>query len=172
MRLTTIPTGLLCALLFIPFTGAAGTTANEQEMTPATFTLEPIGTVHKDGDQTQLILQRKYEPGLLGLDGFSHIWVFWWFDRNDTPEKRSILQVHPRGNKKNPLTGVFGTRSPVRPNLIAQTLCKVINVEENVIHIEWIDAFPHTPILDIKPYISGSDVAESPNYPEWIYRRD
>jgi len=44
-----------------------------------------------------------------GLDGWSHVWVFWWFDRNDIPAKRSILQVHthPMGNKKNPLTGVF-----------------------------------------------------------------
>jgi len=141
-------------------------------MAKETFTLIPVGTVHKTENQTQIVIKKEYEPALLGLDGFSHIWVVWWFDRNDTPEKRSILQVHPRGNSANPLTGVFGTRSPVRPNLIAQTLCKVLRIEGNVIHLEWIDAFSDTPVLDIKPYISGSDVAESPHYPEWIYRKD
>jgi tRNA (Thr-GGU) A37 N-methylase len=67
-----------------------------------------------------------------------------------TPEKRSILQVHPRGNPGNPIRGVFATHSPVRPNLIAMTQCKVISVRENVIEIESTDAFPDTPLLDLK----------------------
>ena len=54
------------------------------------------------------------------------------------------------GNRENPLTGVFGTRSPRRPNLIAMTQCKVISVKENVIEIEGIDAFADTPVVDIK----------------------
>ena len=96
------------------------------------------------------MLDRKYEAGLHRLDRLSHIWVLWWFDRNDTPEKRAILQVHPQGNPENPLTGVFATHSPVRPNLIAMTRCKVLAVRDNVIEIESIDAFPGTPVLDIK----------------------
>jgi tRNA-Thr(GGU) m(6)t(6)A37 methyltransferase TsaA len=80
----------------------------------------------------------------------SEIWVLWWFDRNDTPEKRSVLQVHPQGNPQRPLTGVFATHSPVRPNLIAMTRCKIVSVKDNVIEIESIDAFPDTPVLDIK----------------------
>ncbi len=74
----------------------------------------------------------------------------YWFDRNDTPEKRSILQVHPQGDKKNPKRGVFATHSPVRPNLIAMTRCKIISVKGNVIEIESIDAFADTPVLDLK----------------------
>lgn len=96
--------------------------------------------------------------------------MIWWFDRNDTPEKRAILQVHPMGNRKNPLTGVFGTRSPVRPNLIALTLCKIVSVKENVIEIEKTDAFDGTPVLDIKPFISGYDSAEDTKIPEWLER--
>ncbi len=69
-----------------------------------------------------ITLDKKYQEGLLGLEHWSHIQVIWWFDKNDTPEKRAILQVHPRGDQKNPLTGVFATRSPFRPNLIALTL--------------------------------------------------
>jgi len=51
-------------------------------------------------------------PALLGLDSFSNVWVFWWFDCNDTPQKPSVLQVHPCGNSKNRLTGVFACRVP------------------------------------------------------------
>ncbi len=114
------------------------------------FTVRPIGYVRQVDGKTMIVLAKKYEPGLLRMEKQSEIWVLWWFDKNDTPEKRSILQVHPRGNPDNPLTGVFATHSPVRPNLIAMTRCKVISVKGNVIEIEGIDAFPDTPVLDIK----------------------
>ena len=114
------------------------------------------------------VLEKKYEPGLLGLDGFSHVYVFWWFDRNDTPEGRAVLQVHPRGDRKNPLTGVFATRSPRRPNLIAMTLCKIVAVKENVVEVEKIDAFDGTPVLDMKPFLPGYDTAEDAKVPDWV----
>ncbi|MBV2097138.1 MAG: SAM-dependent methyltransferase, partial [Candidatus Thiodiazotropha sp. (ex Codakia orbicularis)] len=79
------------------------------------------------------------------------IWVLYWFDRNDTPERRGILQVHPRGNPDNPLRGVFATRAPVRPNLIALSRCRILSIAANRIEIDGIDAFPDTPVLDIKP---------------------
>jgi tRNA (adenine37-N6)-methyltransferase len=130
------------------------------------FTVHSIGSVNKTERETTIVLDKKYQPGLLGLDGFSHIWVFWWFDRNDTPERRAVLQVHPRGNPDNPLSGVFATRSPRRPNLIALTLCQVISVRENVVRVEKIDAFDGTPILDIKPYIPP-DVTTA-TVPAWL----
>ena len=114
------------------------------------FTVYPIGWVRKSDGRTTIVVDKKYQPGLLRIERLSHIWVLYWFDRNDTPQKRSILQVHPRGDKKNPLTGVFATHSPVRPNLIAMSRCKVIAVKGNVIEIESIDAFADTPVLDIK----------------------
>jgi tRNA (adenine37-N6)-methyltransferase len=114
------------------------------------FKVRPIGYVRQVEGKTMIVLDKKYEPGLLRMEKQSEIWVLWWFDKNDTPEKRSILQVHPRGNPDNPLTGVFATHSPVRPNLIAMTRCKIISVKGNVIEIEGIDAFPDTPVLDIK----------------------
>ena len=97
-----------------------------------------------------IVLDKKYQRGLLRLDECSHVTVLYWFDRNDTPEKRSILQVHPQGNMKNPLTGVFATHSPVRPNLIAISRCKIISVKENIIEIDNIDAFADSPVLDLK----------------------
>ncbi|NLZ02725.1 MAG: SAM-dependent methyltransferase [Pirellulaceae bacterium] len=120
------------------------------EQKPREFKVYPIGYVRKVDNRTTIVLDKKYEPGLLRMEKQAEIWVLWWFDRNDTPEKRSILQVHPQGNPDNPLTGVFATHSPVRPNLIAMTRCKIISVKDNVIEIEGIDAFPGTPVLDIK----------------------
>lgn len=131
------------------------------------FAVRPIGRIEMTEGRTRIVLNEIYQPGLLGLGGFSHIHVFWWFDKNDSPEKRATLQVHPRGNPENPLTGVFATRSPVRPNLIALTLCKVISIKENTVEVDKIDAFPGTPVLDIKPFIPRSDSATNAKVPEW-----
>ncbi len=110
----------------------------------------PIGKVVKEDGRTFIVLEKKYEPGLLGLDNFSSVTVIYWFDRNDTPKKRSILQVHPRGNNKNPLRGIFATHSPVRPNLIGVSRCKIISVKNNIIEVENIDAFHGSPVIDLK----------------------
>lgn len=134
-----------------------------------TFTVYPIGQVQKADGRTLIVLDKKYQPGLLGLGqkGFSHVHVIWWFDKNDTPEKRSILQVHPRGDQKNPITGVFACRSPFRPNLIALSLAKVVSVKDNVLEIDQIDAFDGTPVLDLKPYAPGLDTAKDVKVPDW-----
>jgi tRNA (adenine37-N6)-methyltransferase len=124
--------------------------ADDEPIVEKQFMVHPIGWVRKADGRTTIVVDKKYQPGLLGLDQFSHVWVLYWFDRNDTPQKRSILQVHPGGNEKNPIRGVFATHSPVRPNLIAMTRCKIISVKDNIIEIESIDAFPDTPVLDLK----------------------
>jgi len=142
--------------------------ADDAQPTAATeFKVHPIGHVKKADDRMLIVLDKQYQPGLLGLDGFSHVLVFWWFDKNDTPEGRSVLQVHPKGNPQNPLTGVFATRSPRRPNLIALTLCKVLAVKDNVVEIDKTDAFDGTPVLDIKPFLPGYDSVEDAKVPGW-----
>jgi len=115
-----------------------------------TFTLHPIGSVLKEDGRTYIVLEKQYEPGLMGLEQFSHVTVVYWFHLNDTPEKRAVLQVHPQGNRANPMRGVFATHSPVRPNLIAISRCKILSVRDNVIEIDNIDAFADTPVLDLK----------------------
>ena len=134
------------------------------------FTVRPIGRIRKADGRTTIVLKKKYQPGLLGLEGFSHVYVYWWFDRNDTPQKRAILQIHPSppGNMRHPLTGVFATRSPFRPNLIAMTLCKIISVKDNIVQVEGIDAFADTPVLDIKPHVPRFDTAPNATIPWWL----
>jgi len=161
---------LVLLVLAVVYCVVHSTSPAQEAKEDPVFSLHPIGTVKKAEDKTTLVLKEKYVPGLLGLDGFSHVVVFYWFDKNDTPERRAVLQVHPRGNKANPLTGVFATRSPVRPNLIAKTVCKIVSIKGNVVEIDKIDAFPDTPILDLKPYIPRIDSLPSATVPGWVKR--
>jgi len=115
------------------------------------FTVSPVGWVRKSEGKTFIEIDKRYQAALLGVERLKSLQVLWWFDRNDTPERRAILQVHPRGNPDNPLRGVFATRSPLRPNLIALTDVEVIAVRDNLIEIDGIDAYPDTPVLDLKP---------------------
>ena len=148
---------ILIPLLVLFFLGvwSVGTdraAEDEKEKMVKNYTVYPIGWVRKTEGRTTIVVDKKYQAGLMGLEKFSEVWVLYWFDRNDTPEKRSILQVHPGGNQDNPKRGVFATHSPVRPNLIAMTRCKIISVKDNIIEIESIDAFADTPVLDLKNY--------------------
>ena len=105
----------------------------EEGVEPA-YQVHPIGWVRKAHGRTTIEVNERYLPALLGVDQLD-----------------SILQVHPRRNPENPLRGVFATRAPVRPNLIALSRCRVLSVRGNVVEIDDIDAFADTPVLDIKP---------------------
>ncbi len=145
---------LLFAVATIALIGGvsiAGDTQEKGEKPEPEFTMSPIGWVHKSDETTSIVLEETYEPGLLGVDNIKQIWVLYWLDHNDTPDKRSILQVHPEGDLNSPLQGVFATHAPVRPNLIGLCRCKVLSVKENVIEIDSIDAFPNSPVMDLKP---------------------
>ena len=99
---------------------------------------------------------------------FSHINVFFWFHENDTVEGRQVLKVNPRKDTANPLTGIFATHSPLRPNLIGMTLCRVESVDPPMIIIDEIDAVDGTPVLDIKCYIPSSRSFENLRLPGWV----
>ena len=133
-----------------------------------TYTLYPIGRVEKDDAAVRVVVFDQYTDALRGLDGFSHIHVFFWFDQNDTPNRRNILKVHPRNDPKNPLTGVFATHAPVRPNLIGVTLCKILNIKDNVILIDDIDAYDGSPVIDIKCYIHNDRSKNDFSSPAWV----
>lgn len=157
--------GVLCSLIGTLSKANAGQTQNEEP----SFQIRPVGRIERKGESTHLRIFDPYHDALLGLDGYSHIFVLYWFDQNDTPDKRSILRVHPRGNPDNPLTGVFACRAPTRPNLIGLTLCKVVSVADGTIQVDKIDAFDGTPIVDIKPYIPSIDsVTADVRAPAWL----
>lgn len=131
------------------------------------YKIFPVGFIRKKGQTTRIEIQKKFRTALLGLDGFSHIYVIYWFHKNDTPQQRSVLQVHPRKDKRNPLTGVFATHSPERPNLVALTICRIVAIRENMIEIDRIDAIDGTPVIDIKSYNFKNEAAPPFRVPDW-----
>ena len=164
MRIGNGTIALVAAGIAFALVGAASVGTVEEKMQ---FTIYPVGWVRKADGKPYLEIEKQYEDALLGLNGFSHIHVIWWFHKNDTLEKRRILRVHPRGNPDNPLTGVFATRAPVRPNLIAMTICRVLSVEGRRVYVEKIDAFDGTPVVDLKPYVPGDRIPDV-RVPDWV----
>ncbi|MFC1488339.1 tRNA (N6-threonylcarbamoyladenosine(37)-N6)-methyltransferase TrmO [Thermodesulfobacteriota bacterium] len=134
------------------------------------YKIYPIGIIRRENDENVRIeIDNEYIDALLGVAEFSHLVVCYWFDKNDTPEKRKVLQIHPRKDKKNPLTGVFGTHSPMRPNLIAISFCRNLAIENNTIFIDRIDAFDGSPVIDIKPYIPDDELMSADiKVPDWV----
>ena len=135
---------------------------------PETFQLFPVGVVSKKEGATRIEIFEPYSDALLGMEGFSHIQVFFWFHENDTADQRKTLRVHPRKDKENPLTGVFATHSPLRPNLIGLTRCQIKSIKGRFIEIEDIDAFDATPVIDIKCYIPNPVAESEIRFPEWV----
>ncbi len=134
--------------------------------------INPIGLVKRQGGRALIEIRPELAPALDGLAGFSHVWVFYWFHGNDRPEERAILKVHPRRDPTNPLTGVFATRSPVRPNLIGLTACRIVSIKNNILEVEDLDALEGSPVLDLKPYIPSIDALPKAKVPEWIKKNE
>jgi tRNA-Thr(GGU) m(6)t(6)A37 methyltransferase TsaA len=128
----------------------------------------PVGVIKKENENVRIEVIEKYRDALLGLDGFSHITVCYWFHENDTPEQRQTLQVHPRKDKQNPLCGVFATHSPLRPNLIAISVCKILSIKDTAIFIEKIDALDGSPVIDIKCFIPCDELRSDIRLPDWV----
>lgn len=92
-------------------------------------------------------------PGLEGLAPGQWIWVLMWFHLAD----RDRLKVHPRGDASRPMSGVFNTRSPSRPNPIGLDLTRIVEVDGPRLVVEGLDAVVGTPVVDIKPHIGDLD---------------
>ena len=124
------------------------------------FTIAPIGqvknhnTVHMSPDEmlsttSTIVVDKKFEDGLMDLDKNDLITVLFYFDQ----ARGYKMHLHPRYDESRPITGVFNTRSPYRPNHIGVTVVKLKSVEGNTLVVEGLDAADGTPVLDIKPYI-------------------
>jgi tRNA (adenine37-N6)-methyltransferase len=92
----------------------------------------------------------EFAPGLLDIEGFSHLYVLWAFDRAEGFD----LVAHPPTDEKRP-HGVFATRSPRRPNPIALSVVELLGRQGTSLRVRGVDMLNETPILDIKPYLSS-----------------
>ena len=128
------------------------------------FTSRPIGFVsspHKERDDVpkglgakhhadgSLKILPEFAPGLIDIEGFSHLIVLWEFDRSGGFD----LLAHPPSDNRS--HGVFATRSPFRPNPIALTTVELLRRDGATLYVRGVDMLDGTPILDIKPYLSS-----------------
>jgi tRNA-Thr(GGU) m(6)t(6)A37 methyltransferase TsaA len=93
---------------------------------------------------------------LLGLSGFSHVWLLSAFHLNTN--KKFLPKVHPP-RLKGRTVGLFASRSPHRPSPVGLTLARLVRVEGDTLHLAGVDLIDGTPILDVKPYVPDSDAA-------------
>ena len=131
------------------------------------ITFSPIGYVVRpgplpeEGDVTAQLraqpvcieVDPRYAAALLGMMPGDDIVVLTYLHR----ATRDVLQVHPRGDPARPLTGVFATRSPARPNPIGLTVARVLDVRGAQLTVVGLDALHGTPVLDIKCYSAFFD---------------
>jgi tRNA-Thr(GGU) m(6)t(6)A37 methyltransferase TsaA len=128
------------------------------------FTPRPIGHVRSPHTQTsdipkglgakhdaegELEILPEFAPGLLDIEGFSHLYVIWAFDRSEG----FVLTGKPPSDDRP--HGVFATRSPRRPNPIALSVVELLSRNGNKLRVRGVDMLDGTPILDIKPYLSN-----------------
>jgi len=109
----------------------------------------PKGPGAKHEARGTLEILPEFEPGLLDIEGFSHLIVLWVFDR---AQGFDLLAMPPGEERSH---GVFTTRSPRRPNPIALTVVELLHREGARLHVHGVDMLDGTPILDIKPYLSS-----------------
>ena len=132
------------------------------------YQVDPIGFVRSELKQLEnapmqgdegapdawLELTPSAAPGLLGIHPGNELIVLTWLHLAE----RDVLQVHPRGDMNRPLTGVFATRSPDRPNPIGLHRVSVLEVAEaeRKLRVAPLEAIDGTPIVDIKPVLAAS----------------
>ncbi|MGE5346166.1 MAG: tRNA (N6-threonylcarbamoyladenosine(37)-N6)-methyltransferase TrmO [Acidithiobacillales bacterium] len=109
----------------------------------------PKGCGAKHEAEGVLEILPELEPGLTDIEGFSHLFVIWLFDRSEGSE---LLGTPPSDDRPH---GVFATRSPKRPNPIGLTVVELLRRDGPRLHVRGVDMLDGTPILDIKPYLSS-----------------
>ena len=132
------------------------------------FQLKSIGIVHSDLKDVRdcphqeregapgawIEIEPQYADALNGLAAGDEILVFTWMHLAD----RSRLRVHPKGNRENPMKGVFATRSPHRPNPIGLHRTRITAMEPpSRIKVAFLEAIDGTPVVDIKSVISKTE---------------
>lgn len=131
--------------------------------------LYPIGYVKNENNEVKIVLDPVYRKGLKGLEGYSHVQVLWWMNGCDNENDRgTLVEIKPYAKGPDEI-GVFALRSPERPNPIAVSNVNIgyVDEESGTIGLYYIDAFPDSVVLDLKPYTPSIDRVDNPSTPEW-----
>lgn len=113
---------------------------------------------------TEIVINKKYEKGLDGIEDYSHVIIIYWMDQ----EKECHLKHHPQGRSNIPYIGIFACRCPQRPNRIAISTVKLVERKGNSLKVKGLDIVNGTPILDIKPYTPQYDRVDNEKVPKWV----
>ncbi|MFT7824076.1 MAG: tRNA (N6-threonylcarbamoyladenosine(37)-N6)-methyltransferase TrmO [Sulfurimonas sp.] len=105
-----------------------------------------------------------YTEGLKDLDGFSHVYLIYYFHKVKEPK----LSVIPFNDKTHTPRGVFATRTPMHPNSLGLSVVELVKVEGNIVTIKGVDVLDGTPLVDIKPYIENFDKVEGEVRSGWM----
>lgn len=135
-----------------------------------TFSIVQVGQVKRENGRIYLAIDEPYRPALKQLEHYGYVQVLWWFSQSQDSDSRQVLQSKPPYGQDVPMTGVFASRWPERPNPIALTTVQVLRVNhaEGTVDVGDIDAFDRTPILDLKPYFPVCDRVKEIKVPEWV----
>jgi len=101
--------------------------------------------------QAWLVFDPEVAEGMRDLAEGSDVFVLTWLHR----AQRDVLAVRPRDDERNPETGVFSTRSQDRPNPIGLHRVRIVAIEGLRVLVDHLEAFDGTPIVDVKPVLSG-----------------
>ncbi len=108
--------------------------------------------------------KEKYIEGLKDLDGFSHVYLIYYFHKVKKPK----LSVIPFNDKTNTPRGVFSTRTPMHPNSLGLSVVELVSVDGDTVTIKGVDILNDTPLIDIKPYIENFDKVENETKSGWM----
>jgi len=112
--------------------------------------IAPIGTVrHISDDEFVIEMSPEFREGLHGIGPGDRLDVLYWMHKLPADQRRK-LKVHPRGDKQQSLKGVFGLRSPMRPNPIGISTVTAQQIENHLLYVSPFDAFDGSPVIDIK----------------------
>ncbi|WP_042200916.1 tRNA (N6-threonylcarbamoyladenosine(37)-N6)-methyltransferase TrmO [Paenibacillus camerounensis] len=131
------------------------------------YNVVPVGAVSGTQHNLQIEIEPEYRAALKGLEEFSHCQILWWIHEFADDMFRTTTQIEPPYDA--PVTGVFASRSPVRPNPIGLSVAEIISVDsvEGIIKVGGLDAYPGTPVLDIKAYFPTTDRVRHVKVPAW-----
>jgi len=145
------------------------------------ISLRPIGVVRNGIKQpmphgwedvtSRVVLRPELAEALLGLDGYSHIYVLFWPHLVPEDVRGSKPTLHPLDDPANPLQGVLATRSQIRFNPVLVSAVRLLKVEGNVLRVKGLDAVDGSPVLDVKPYIPQHDSIPEAEVPRWVTER-
>ena len=117
--------------------------------------------------ESEIILSDEYAPGLMGLEGFTHIIVVFHMHKAEYNKNLHLVR-HPQERTDLPKLGIFAQRAKHRPNPIGITAVELVAVSGNNVKVRGLDAIDGTPVLDIKPYFPAFDSRPDASIPGWV----